>query len=444
MLMSLSGADAFGRLRRALAPGHAVRSVAVLAGGALLGQMAVVLASPALSRLFSPEDFGVLAVIVAIITVLSLVSALRFEFPILIAEDEERATSLLALSLAAVAASSVLALGVVWLLGDTIVRVMHAPGYRPYLWFIPAMLCGSGLAMTLTYWCTRKRAYAAIARSKLGQNVIMVAVQIGAGLAGLGAAGLLSGVVAGSGAACAPLARPDWHRDWRALRRVRLRHVLDVARRYRTFPLLGTPAVLLNNLGLALPTLLLAALYDARVVGWYAFAQRVAGRPIEFVATSVTQVFDREAAEAIASHPERLPRIMARAMLATAAFAVPYTAVLAVFGPWLFTRIFGPDWTQSGEYMRLLALGFITQTSISPIGDTLEILQRQDLYIVREVLRIGLLGGMVALVLTAGLGPSAAIVLLAAATALAYLIFLGITLYAVQQRRTALARVTPS
>lgn len=42
------------------------RSVSILAGGTAAGQAIVVLASPLLTRLYSPEDFGLLAVYAAL------------------------------------------------------------------------------------------------------------------------------------------------------------------------------------------------------------------------------------------------------------------------------------------------------------------------------------------------------------------------------------------
>lgn len=50
------------RLKALLPRSSFARNVAVLAGGTAVGQAIVVLASPILTRLYTPEDFGVLAV----------------------------------------------------------------------------------------------------------------------------------------------------------------------------------------------------------------------------------------------------------------------------------------------------------------------------------------------------------------------------------------------
>jgi O-antigen/teichoic acid export membrane protein len=439
MRLPLTGDRPRDLLRRALAPGPFARNVALLAGGAAAGQAIVMLASPVLSRLFTPHQFGALAFCNAVVAVFAVVAAFRYDFPILLAEDEDGAASLLGLSLLAVLASTLAAAMAVGLCGDAIVRLLHVPEFRPYLWFLPAMLFGSGLYLVLTYWVTRRRAFDRIAHSKLSQNVLMVLVQIGLGVGGLGAPALLWGATAAPLGGSASLVGRGWRADVAALRRVRPRAIGAAARRFRRFPILGLPAALLNAVGLSLPTLLLAALYDPRVVGWYAFALRVVGRPVEFVATSVTQVFTREAAETFATRPERLPRLMGRVMLGMAAVTVPYALVLALCGPWLFAFVFGGEWRQSGVYVPMLIVGVVAQGCIGPIGDTLEVLQRQDLYLLREVIRLALLAAAAGLALALGLSATVAILCLGIATAIAYVVFLVITLRAVRIQARPLA-----
>jgi O-antigen/teichoic acid export membrane protein len=53
------------------------------------------------------------------------------------------------------------------------------------------------------------------------------------------------------------------------------------------------------------------------------------------------------------------------------------TAVIAVAGPWLFGLLFGPTWTEAGDYARVLALAYLVQFAVNPISATLQLLERQ-------------------------------------------------------------------
>src|SRR5690606_21592699 len=79
-----------------------VRNVAVLAGGTALGQLLTIAASPVLTRLYDPADFGVLGVYAALLTTITTVASLRYELAIPVSDDEEEAASLLVLCLVAV------------------------------------------------------------------------------------------------------------------------------------------------------------------------------------------------------------------------------------------------------------------------------------------------------------------------------------------------------
>jgi O-antigen/teichoic acid export membrane protein len=57
--------------------------------------------------------------------------------------------------------------------------------------------------------------------------------------------------------------------------------------------------------------------------------------------------------------------------------AVPAVVLLAA-GPALFGVVFGGEWTEAGEYARLLALAYLGQFAVTPVSATLFLLERQD------------------------------------------------------------------
>ena len=70
-------------------PGGAFgRGVAVLGGGAAAAQAIAVAASPILTRLYSPADFGVLAVYTSLVSLLGAVAALSYHQAIPLPEIE--------------------------------------------------------------------------------------------------------------------------------------------------------------------------------------------------------------------------------------------------------------------------------------------------------------------------------------------------------------------
>jgi O-antigen/teichoic acid export membrane protein len=77
------------RLLRILPKGKFARSVAVMTAGTALGQGLVLASAPLLTRLYTPADFGVLAVYGSIVSLVAVVASLRHELAITLSRHDK-------------------------------------------------------------------------------------------------------------------------------------------------------------------------------------------------------------------------------------------------------------------------------------------------------------------------------------------------------------------
>jgi O-antigen/teichoic acid export membrane protein len=68
--------------------GGFARSVSILVGGTALAQAIAVAASPVLTRIYRPSDFGALQVFISLTGFVMVIAAGRYEFALLLPEDE--------------------------------------------------------------------------------------------------------------------------------------------------------------------------------------------------------------------------------------------------------------------------------------------------------------------------------------------------------------------
>src|SRR5262245_57367214 len=162
------------------------RSVLTLASGTAMAQLLLALAMPVLTRLYTPTDYGTLAVYSSTLTVLLVVASLRYEVAIPLPRDEPTAASLLVLTFALLGGMATLLSLLVWAWGDAFVATLKVPALRPYLWLVPVGFLGAGTYQTLSYWAIRRSAFTRIARTKLSQGVGQVASQVALGIARVG------------------------------------------------------------------------------------------------------------------------------------------------------------------------------------------------------------------------------------------------------------------
>ncbi len=379
-----------------LPKGHFSRSVAVLAGGTTLSQALVVLAFPLLTRLYTPEDLGVLAVYTSILSILVVIASLRYELAIPLAENDEAAANLLGLSLFIVLWFNLLTALGVWLLGDQIAHWVNTPVLKLYLWLLPLSLFGSGTYEAFSYWAIRKKAFPPIAQTRVSQSLGQVLTQLILGLLKLRPGGLLVGDVVGRLSGSGILAVLLWRKDGRTIKGISIPEIRSVACRYRRFPLLSSGSALLNSAGLQLPALLLAAFFGPHVAGWFALGQRVVGVPMALLGRAVAQVYFGEASWLAREEPGALRRLFlmtARRLLLVGGIPI---GLLSLSSPWLFAFVFGDAWFEAGRYVQLLAFMFLVQFVVVPLSQTLNILERQDLQLVWDAGRLILVvGGLV-------------------------------------------------
>ena len=368
------------RARRQMrAAGPFLKPVLTLVGGTAAAQALVFAARPVLTRLFSPESFGVLTVFVTLVGIAPAFATGRYDDAILLPKRDRDAAALLRLALGLATLSAVLLAGLLPL-RDVAAAAMGEPTAGTSLLIVPAtaLLCAGGLA--LETWHTRFGRFRLLSGARLAQSAVVVAVQLGAG--GLAAAG----VVAENGLWLAAGAALGFATLFGALGVPALRHarrlgggswsdVRRLARRYRRFPRFTAPAALLNTLGSRAPVLVLAAFFGSGAVGQFGVAFGALALPLGVLTGAVGQVYGRDGAEAVrAGRLGPLAAQVTRGLLAVAAY--PALAV-AVAGPALFGFVFGDVWTEAGHYARAVAAWAALAAVAVPLTRTFDLAERQ-------------------------------------------------------------------
>ncbi len=416
------------RAALALPRGRFTRSVITLAGGTALGQAIVVLASPVLARLYTPEDFGILAVYSSMLGIISVVASLRYELAIPLPEDDRDATALLVLSLGIVVVVSLLTGIGIWLSGKQITRWANAPDLQPYLWLLPLGIGMVGSYQAFNYWAVRKQAFGRIATTRLYQGAGAVTIQITFGLLKIRPFGLLLGQIIGQAAGAASLAKLTS----RTASSISFVRIARIAKRYCRFPLFSSPSGLLNSMGLQLPAILLTAFYGPQVTGWFALGQKVVGLPMSLLGQAVAQVYLGTVSGLHRENNADIELIFlktARRLLFWGSIPV---VILVLIGPQLFSFLFGSGWREAGSYVQLLAVMFLFQFIIVPLSQTMNILERLDLQFAWDCFRLVLVLGTIWGISQLGGSAKQAVAGFSIASSLAYVTLFCLNLTAIR------------
>lgn len=367
-----------GRLRsgwEAVRRGGLRGPVAQLAGGTGLAQLVSLLALPVLARLYSPADFDLLAVFMAVLTLLSIVACLRLELAIPLPEREEDAASLLVGAMLANAAMTALLAAVVAGWGDELARWWRQPELAGFLWMLPLGVGLTGALSALQYWSTRQRRFAAFARTRVTQALAGNGLQIGLGLTGVGPVGLLLGQLARAGTGGLRLLVAMRVQDGDVFGRVNAASVRRQCLHYSRLPRFSTFEALASVGAVQLPVLLIAALSAGPEAGFLAMAMRVMAAPQMLLGSAVGQVYlSRAAGEQRAGTLGGFTTETVSSLMKTSMGPLVFAALVL---PVALPGLFGDAWTRTGALAAWMVPWVALELLATPIAMVMHVRGRQ-------------------------------------------------------------------
>lgn len=360
------------------------RSVGVLAGGTAVAQGIGVLALPFITRLYTPEDFSVLAVFSSIVAIVSVSACLRLEIAIPLPEKDEDAANLLALALIFCICFSAIAALLVWFFVESIVVATRQPGLAPYLWMVPLGIGLAGSYSAIQFWSTRKKRFPAIAKTRLSQTIGSVLVQIGFGIAGVnGPFGLLLGQLMSSSAGLLGLGRFAWRNDHAIRSSINQAGMGRVLKAYEKFPKYSTFEAFANIAAIQLPIIIIGAVAVGPEAGYLFLAMKATAIPMALIGGAVSQVYLSHAAkENREGHLADFTLNIIDKLIKTGVGPLIFVGILS---PAVFPLLFGTEWSRAGDITFLMTPWVIMQFMASPISFGLHVTGRQKAALLLQI-----------------------------------------------------------
>lgn len=355
-------------LRNLVGTGSLVRSSLALVSGTVASQALIFILSPALSRIFGPREFGDLANYNAWVSVLGLLSNMRYEQAILVERHRTGMNRVLALAFALSGASFMLFL----LAATTIWMADTAQGYlseiRHIVLFMPFGILPNVLISALSLFHTRRGKFRLLAWIAFFQAGVTTALQIALGVAGL-QNGLIVGALAGAGVTAMAFAfvHARGHPTRRLVREFNWPHLKHVATTHFHFPRYSLPADVFNVVVQQFVPVFLTAMFNPAVAGLYAFSTRVVRVPVFVISTAISTVLRKHAADRVNSRASLKP-IFDRATMALLAAGILPFGILALYATPIFRLVWGDKWIDAGTIVRILSPGIYLEFVALPLA----------------------------------------------------------------------------
>lgn len=340
------------------------KSVATLAVGTAIAQSLPIAISPILTRLYSPQDFGLIALYTSLLGIASTLATLRYELGVVLPKNDDEANRVVLVSLAAAGLTTgIAALGIlVW--GGAISQLLGNSQITNWLYLLPVSIFLTAAYNTFNYWLNRREKYLRMSKNRIMQNALRSGGAVAFGFTSLGGIGM---VVAWIIAQCiTTFSIFKTFLSEGGAKSIQGRELKQVAIRYSNHPLHLLPAHSIGSIAMQLPVFILSRAFDSAVTGFYSLGLRLISLPATLIASAIGDVY-RQKASSQFNQSGQFRRLYVRTVLKSTLISLPLCLLFYLAAPRIFGVVFGEEWVVAGEYAQILIAATFFQFVFTPV-----------------------------------------------------------------------------
>jgi len=350
-------------------------NVLKLVSGSVLAQALGILLIPIITRIYSPDDFGVLQLFTAISGIVAALSCLSYQLSIMLPKKDEDAANIVVLCVILIVITSAISGIISIFFADQIGQVLNTPQISNYLIFLSPVIFLNGLFFVMNYWLSRKLRYGTIAYSRVSNSAVSKLTQIGIGCAFASPLGLIFGLVVGYVTADFLMLRGGKN-DLDSFKHVSAIKIKELSARYKDFPLFSSWSTVANSISTQTPSFMLAFFYGTAVVGQYGLANMAVNLPMGIVGAAIGQVFFQKASEQ-KNMVGSIKNVVSEVHKKLVSIGIFPMLVLMILSEEIFSFVFGAEWSIAGTYAKILIPWTFLVFISSPLSTLFSVLEKQ-------------------------------------------------------------------
>lgn len=346
--------------------GKFIKNFMILFSGNTFSQIIPFLFAPVIARLFSVEELGLYANVLAITGMIAVVACGRLEGAIVLPKEDEEAAHLFKSSIRLILITSLFSFFFV-LFREQIANYYESPKLQQYLTYVPFGVFFMGLNSLLTQWILRNKKYHLISISKVVITLGLNVVSVGLGYLSFGVEGLIIGWLSGWFLSVCLLVVSL---KFPIAGKLSWKEFKIIIKKYKEFPTINalhsfTDIFFAQTVLLGLIT----KNYSLTFAGFFMMMDKYMRAPVRLIGVSVGQLYYREAAE-LKSERKSPVSIYNRTVLITAVVAIPFVVVVSIWGPDIYALVLSEKFRYSGELAQIMVIPIALNLISSPLSST--------------------------------------------------------------------------
>lgn len=361
----------------ALKKNHFLKNVAVLSGGTAIAQVLLpFIFMPILGRLYGPDPKGIYSTYVVITNITQQIACFRYDYAIVVADDDDEAGGTFVLSAGLAVVFSVFLALVMWPFIPQIAQVfkLDVYGAQDTLWMVPLTTLICGMTTALNYFNVRHEKYKVISMANIIRVCVMLATQITLGFLGAEYWGMIIGQFLSYFFGNFRMVMTLKGRIHRYM--FKLDFLKKIAKKNVAYPKYMLPSAMANSLSLSMMGLFIPMQYGQTMNGYYGQINTLLGQPLVLVSNSVSQVFLKGAA--VDKHDgKKLSHTFNTVAKCLALLSVLGFGAILLWGDPLIPWFLGNEWQPIPEYLKYLVPLFMVRFVVTPLTSSAIALGKQ-------------------------------------------------------------------
>lgn len=358
------------------------KNILTLLFGTSLAQVLPILASPLLTRLYTPDEFGSLAVFMSVVILVGTISSGKYELAVVLPSLRSKAMAVVRLCFIISLLVAAVFMLLVLFFHNTFISLLDSPGLTNWLYLAPLVALMVAVFLVFNYYNTRNKAYRIISAAKIFKSGTGVISQIALAFSGLGAGGLILGYSLSHFAGNALMLK-SFRKDKVLFLNVNWKQIKKVAKRYQKFPKYTLPGNFANKASYELMNPLISMLFSITTLGFYSLAYRILAVPTSFIGASYSQVYMQMATEERRKSGKSLA-VFFSVLKQLVIIGLPLYIILFFISEELFAFVFGEEWRTAGYYAKLLSPLLLIRFVVSPLAITLSVFEKQQISVILQ------------------------------------------------------------
>lgn len=367
--------------------GKFYKNVSIILSGNIVSHLIAIISLPILTRIFTPDDFGVYQLFLSFCSIASIIVTGQYELSIISPKYQYVAFKLVIATIGISAMASTVLMGFVYIY--ILLAPLQSMNYENTPFWIGFYTLAICVYQACYMWFVRQAQYSKTVTSNVINAMGCIIFPILLYYVGVDV-GLIKGMVIARAITIGYMFYYMREAGRKYYGIISIKSFIRVLRKYNAFVKYALPGNVFNNIASQVPSFLLNYFYGVTVTGYYSMANRCVSLPTALAAKSVGDVFKQEASLQYQQTGDCLS-IYSKVSSLLLKGSIIYTVLVVALAPALFSLILGSQWYEAGTYAQLLVLAGATGLIYSPLSSIYVLTVKVREYMILQIISLCLI-----------------------------------------------------